>query len=139
MGANARRLGAVTSNGGGPESSRPTPPPLPDAPAWLGDEARQVWDRLAPLVPDSKLTPATADAFALLCVSVATYAEAHEIIATTGLLIAQGQDLIPSPALAIRNQQDPTVARWLKTFGLTPDTPPPAKPGRGYRPHLVES
>ena len=143
MGSTARRrIGAVTQQGDGSDSVKdqpPAPPPLPDAPGWLGDEARNVWDRLAPQVPDNKLTAATAEAFALLCISLATYQEAHSIITDSGMLIAQGQDLIPNPALAIRSQQNPVAAAWLKTFGLTPDTPPSTKPGRGYRPHLVES
>jgi P27 family predicted phage terminase small subunit len=143
MGATARRrIGAVTTPGGGSEHvpTEPETVPLPDPPGWLGDDARKVWDRLAPLVPDGNLTEATAEAFALCCVAVATYSEAHGIVIEAGLLIAEGQALLPNPALAIRTTHNALTASWLKTFGLTPDTPPSTKPGRGgYRPHLVES
>jgi P27 family predicted phage terminase small subunit len=137
MGSTARRrLGAVTEQGGG--SDDVGAPPLPDPPSWLGDDARAVWERLAPVVPDDKLTAATADGFALLCVALATYEEAHGIIIDTGLLIAQGQELVTNPAYGIRMQQNPVALNLLKTYGLTPDQPPPTKPGRGPRPHLVE-
>jgi P27 family predicted phage terminase small subunit len=143
MGATARRrIGAVTTPGGGSEHvpTEPETAPLPDPPAWLGDDAVKVWTQLAPIVPDDNLTAATADSFALLCVALATYQEAHGIILEAGLLLAQGQDLVQNPAYAIRSQQNPVALALLKTFGLTPDTPPSTKPGcGGYRPHLVKS
>ena len=140
MGAQrARRLGAVTSNGDGSEHVQPEPPALPDPPAMLGDDALKVWTRLAPIVPDDKLTQQTADAFAQLCIALATYEEAHGIIIEAGLLIAQGQDLVPNPGYPIRSHQGGVALNLLRLFGLTPDQPPSTKPGRGgYRPHLVE-
>ncbi len=143
MGGTARRrIGAVTQQGGGSVPSHDQTPPrpqLPGPPGWLGDDAAKVWALLAPIVPGDNLTAATADSFALLCVALATYQEAHGIILEAGLLLAQGQDLVQNPAYAIRSQQNPVALGLLKTFGLTPDTPPSTKPGRGYRPHLVES
>lgn len=134
--ASSRHLGAATTSGGGPE---PSPPPAVQPPGWLEDDARGVWDRLAPVVPDGRLTPATAEGFALLCVALAAYTEADKLVTISGLLVAQGQDLVPAPALAIRDRQGGDVARWLKTYGLTPDSQPPGKPQRPGRPHLVES
>ena len=128
---------AVTTPGGGPDT--PPTPATAGPPAWLDADARQVWDRLAPVVPAGRLTTATAEGFALLCVAVAAYAEANDLVSETGMLIAQGQDLVPSPALSIRNGLDPVVARWLRTYGLSPDSQPPAQPPRPGRPHLVEN
>lgn len=108
------------------------------APDWIGDDAKAIWLRLAPVVPDDKLTRETADAFAQLCVALATYEEAHGIVLETGLLIAQGNELAQSPAYPIRSHQGQVALTWLRMFGLTPEQPP-TKPGRGgYRPHLVE-
>ena len=125
-GQSRRHLGAVTdTTGGGPE---PHPVTCPD---WLAEEARAVWTRLAPDVPPGRLTRHTREAFAQLCVALATYTEADQLITSTGLMVAQGQDVVPNPALAIRDRQSATVATWLKAFGLTPDTP--SQPQRGIR------
>ena len=117
---------------GGDDTQPPgdVPSALPDPPEWLSDEARALWDRLAPVVPAGNLTVANAELFAMFCTSLATYAEADGIINAAGLLITAGQDLIPSPALQIRTQADGLAGRWAKTFGLTPDAAP-AKPARG--------
>lgn len=126
-----RHLGAVPGSppatpGTAPEATTPV-----DQPPWLDDDAKAVWDRLAPVVPPGRLTPATAETFGLLCVALATYAEAHSLIQTTGLLIAEGQNLAPNPALPIRTQHDAVAAKYLRAFGLTPDQPQTSRPARG--------
>ena len=125
-----RRLGAVTTPGGGSDDVGAEPSqPIAVPPAYLGDDARNVWERLAPVVPDDKLTVETADTFALLCVALATYEEAHGIVVVeTGLLIAQGQELVTNPAYGIRMQQNPVVLNLLKTFGLTQTSHRPPNP-----------
>jgi phage terminase small subunit len=68
--------------------------------------------------------------FAMLCVQIATWHEANQLVNDAGLLITAGQDLIPSPALTIRVQADAMTEKWAKLFGLTPDAPAaPARPG----------
>jgi phage terminase small subunit len=113
-------------------------PALPDPPESLSDEAREVWDRLAPHVPAGRLHDGTADMFAMLCTTIATWHEANGLVNDSGILTVAGQDLIPSPALAIRVQADAMTARWAKMFGLTPDTPATAAPRAGVR-HLREA
>jgi len=129
----------VTSIGkGGTRTGTAPPPPPPGPPGTLSAAARDVWERLAPHVPDGKLTAATADLFAMLCVQVATWHEADQLVNDAGLLIAAGQDLVPSPALTIRVQADVMTGRWAKLFGLTPDVPA-AAPSRGGMRHLREA
>ncbi|KAB2344868.1 P27 family phage terminase small subunit [Actinomadura rudentiformis] len=109
-----------------------------EPPGWLADEARSVWAQLAPVTAPGTLTAATAAAFALLCTAVATYAESDQLVQEAGMLIAEGQALVPNPALAIRSQADGTFGRWAREFGLTPDSQTPADAGpRGAR-HLRE-
>ena len=93
-GQSRRHLGAVTdTTGGGPE---PHPVTCPD---WLAEEARAVWTRLAPDVPPGRLTRHTREAFAQLCVALATYTEADQLITSkherdTATLRATGRDLV---------------------------------------------
>lgn len=131
----ARSPGAAPADPG--SSQVPAPPPEP--PDWLAGDAREVWDRLSPLTAPGRLTAATSEAFAMLCVSLATYAEADELLRENSLLLFDGQTPYPHPALAIRDRQDATAARWLKTFGLTPDAEPARDPGPYRPPHLVET
>jgi phage terminase small subunit len=114
--------------------------PLPDPPGWLDEDAEAVWHELAPLTTPGRLTPATVQAFALLSVDVATYREAHGLIAEAGILVAAGAsaDLLPSPALAIRDRSAAAIIRGLDMFGLLPGTQPAPGDQPIRRPHLVE-
>jgi len=115
--------------------SLPLPPP--DS---LSGKARDTWTRLAPLVPDGRLTEATADMFAMLCTQIATWQEAEELVQETGILTVAGQDLVTNPALAIRDHADTMTARWAKAFGIAPDAPQAAAPsGRTGPRHLREA
>lgn len=118
-------------------NSDPAPSPA-NPPAWLPTAAHEVWTQLAPHVPPGRLTPATAHAFAMLCVAVATYTEANQLVQDGGLLIAEGQALIPNPALAIRDRNDAIITKWAREFGLTPDTNKPTGKTPRRLPHLVE-
>lgn len=112
-----------------PAAGRGAPACLP-APPSLPEPARAVWERLAPLVPDGRLNPATADMFAMLCTQVATWHEANQLIAETGLLAATDTGAIgPSAALAVRSHADAMTARWAAAFGIAPDRPA-AAPGK---------
>lgn len=138
------------------------PPPPPDFPSWLPDinigdaetpaltahPARLHWDRLAPLCAPGTLTEATAPTFAMLCVAMATYAEADEILQAAGLLIpGEGNYLMENPALKVRDRADAQISKWAKMFGLSPDGRPRAlpapqgknEPARHGLPHLYES
>ncbi|WP_242882601.1 P27 family phage terminase small subunit [Actinomadura litoris] len=114
-------------------------PAAVEPPVWLATEARAVWTQLAPVTAPGTLTFATASAFALLCTAVATYAESDQLVQEAGMLIAEGQALVPNPALAIRGQADGTFARWAREFGLTPDSQPPPQTGPRSLRHLRET
>lgn len=114
------------------------PPPLP--PPRLSDEARAVWERLAPHTAPGSLTAGTADLFAMLCTQVATWHEADQLVSEAGILTASGAELGVNPALAVRDHADQMTMRWAKAFGLMPGTPAPAPPGRpGALRHLREA
>lgn len=137
-------------------SNRATAAAPPGFPAWLPDlsgenptrhPAREHWDRLVPHLPPGVLTDTTAPTFALLCVALATYAEADQIIQAAGMLIpGDGGFLVENPALKIRDRADAQVAKWAKAFGLSPDgrpriAPPadtPGGPPQRALPHLFE-
>jgi phage terminase small subunit len=70
---------------------------------------------------------------------MATFAESDQLVQEAGMLIAEGQALVPNPALAIRTQADGMFARWARLFGLTPDSQPPAAGGPRKLRHLRES
>jgi P27 family predicted phage terminase small subunit len=95
--------------------------PPPDT---LTGDARAIWLRLAPLVSPGRLTEASSDLFAMLCVQIATFWEAHQLVDETGILTAPGAELLPNPALAIRDHADNQVQRWAKHFGILPDATP---------------
>ncbi|MEU6033984.1 P27 family phage terminase small subunit [Actinomadura sp. NPDC047616] len=114
-------------------------PAAVEPPAWLAPDARNVWAQLAPVTAPGTLTAATAHSFALLCTSVATYAESDQLVQEAGMLIAEGQALVPNPALAIRNQADGMIARWARLFGLTPDSQPPSETAPRKLRHLRET
>jgi P27 family predicted phage terminase small subunit len=122
-------------------TARSDPGRLPLPPQdGLSDRARDTWTRLAPLVPDGRLTEATADMFAMLCTQIATWREAEELVQETGILTVAGQDLVTNPALSIRDHADSMTARWAKAFGIAPDSPQAAMPqGRTGPRHLREA
>ena len=148
----ASALHLVRNDGDGPDSGdgqapAPEESVTVDPPAWLSDKVRAQWEDLAPHLPEP-LTPADVPAFAALCVALVSYQEACEAIDGpdgAGLLITNSrEDVVPNPALRIRDQQDAIVAKWSARFGLTPDVRRQLRPGaaapsgpRGI-PHLVE-
>lgn len=93
-----------------------------EPPDSLSDDARDIWHRLAPCVPDGRLTDATADQFAMLCAQIATWHEATADLNDTGLTTWNDTSQGPNLMLAIRNTADQTAARWAKEFGLDPAT-----------------
>jgi phage terminase small subunit len=95
MARSARSVSALPADAG-----PGTPTPTAQQPEWLGDKARAVWDRLAPGVDKTRLTASTAEAFALLCVSLAAYADADELLRDGSLLTGDGPVLVQHPAVA---------------------------------------
>ncbi len=103
----------------------PTPPPPGDGevhpPGTLSEGARDHWLTLAPHLP-IPLTPGDVVGFTLLCNSLATYDAANESLAARILSYDDEGTGTEHPALRVRDKQDAIINRWLRHFGLTPDT-----------------
>ena len=125
----------VVDGGGGGDA-----PASVGLPPWLSSDAREVWAALAPRTAAGTLTPATAWTFGFLCTEYASYIEAEQLVQEAGLLIADGQNLVPNPALLLRRQADGIAGRWAAQFGLTPASARGAGESDRPRqlPHLVE-
>jgi P27 family predicted phage terminase small subunit len=134
------RPGKVTAIGGRDEQAAT---PVPAAPDWLSNPAKELWTILAPQLPAGILAAADTTAFAMLCNALATYIEADGIVQQTGILITGPQgDLMDNPALRIRDRAAGDIQRLGSRFGMTPAErlPTITPPGDGPRrlPHLRE-
>lgn len=88
----------------------------------LSDEARAVWDRLAPdLMAKKVLTAWDADAFTTFCATAATYKDASEQLAVEGM-VARGAagGVIKSPYWQIMRDCVGVMTTIGARFGLTP-------------------
>ncbi|MET9396293.1 phage terminase small subunit P27 family [Kitasatospora sp. NPDC002965] len=92
------------------------------APEWLTDEAREVWNRLAPdLEQQGVLTAWDADTFAILCDALVQYRHASRLVAAGGVLIKGRRDAaVKNPALQVVRDTAQTVRAYAQEFGLTP-------------------
>lgn len=89
--------------------------PVGDAPDWLDDRARSVWERLAPKL---RPTAAEADEFACLCVAVGEFQDATVEINSGGGMVLTGPEgeQYANPAVGIRDTADGKIARWTARF-----------------------
>lgn len=88
----------------------------------LDDDARAVWDRLAPdLIAKKVLTAWDADAFTTFCATAATYQEAARELAANGM-VARGAagGVIKSPYWQIMRDCIGVMTTIGARFGLTP-------------------
>jgi P27 family predicted phage terminase small subunit len=94
----------------------------PQAPAWLADDAREVWDRtLEELEAMGLARGADVDALVMYCNAVVNHARAQQAIDREGVLVdgASGGK-VRNPATTIVNHNAGIVARFAREFGLTP-------------------
>lgn len=93
-----------------------------DAPEWMTDEAKEIWNRLAPdLIRKKVLTPWDVDSFAVFCDAVVQYRKASAAVATGGVLIKGRRDgVVKNPALQIVRDAAQTIRAYAGEFGLTP-------------------
>jgi P27 family predicted phage terminase small subunit len=94
----------------------------PSAPARLSARAAAEWRRLAPVaVKLGTLTPADSRAFELLCETLASEAEARELIAKEGMTTTTDSGGVkPHPAVRVVETARAQAARLLADFGMTP-------------------
>ncbi|MGI8306633.1 P27 family phage terminase small subunit [Saccharopolyspora hattusasensis] len=76
-------------------------------PEWLSDEAKLIWDRLAPgLIAQKVLTPWDVDAFTVPCESLARYKAATALVNGSALLVQGSTGLVRNPALQVQSEAE---------------------------------
>jgi P27 family predicted phage terminase small subunit len=90
-------------------------------PEDLSDDARAVWDRLAPdLIRVGVLTSWDVDAFVICCEALARYRQATKLVNGSALLVQGPSGLVKNPALQVQREAESTFAQYAARFGLTP-------------------
>jgi P27 family predicted phage terminase small subunit len=95
---------------------------LPKCPAWLEDEAKEEWKRLAKNLHElGLLTDLDVQAFASYCQAYARWKEAEEFITQHGSIVKTKSGYwqqVPQVAIARQNQK--MMMQAASEFGLTP-------------------
>jgi P27 family predicted phage terminase small subunit len=95
---------------------------LPEAPDWLADDARAVWDATVPELGAMGLAYA-ADTAALVvyCNAVAVHARAQRELDEHGVLVDGAHDVrVRNPAATVVSHSAAIISRYGREFGLTP-------------------
>lgn len=97
---------------------------LPKPPKFLSDEAKRVWQQMAPKVYSAGLlTELDVLAFTLLCVAWGDFVEAQEKIPLHGkVIMGPGGAPGPSPYVTLGNKAVEQLMRLLTEFGMTPSS-----------------
>jgi P27 family predicted phage terminase small subunit len=91
------------------------------APEELSDEARALWDQLAPgLIRVGVLTTWDVPAFVIVCEALARYRAATKLVNGSALLVQGPNGLVKNPALMVQREAEMTFAQYGARFGLTP-------------------
>lgn len=103
-------------------TNEPVPPEGEvSTPEDLSDDARAVWDRLAPsLIAVGVLTVWDVDAFRICCEALARYHHATKLVNGSTLLVQGPSGFVPNPALKVLREAEVTFAQYGGRFGLTP-------------------
>lgn len=99
--------------------------PVPDAPEFMREEARRVWDELAgELVAKDRLQPLYLYSFASYCESVASFIEATACLAMDGYyfetMTRNGRQQKKVAMWGIQQEAIATMTRLSALFGLSP-------------------
>jgi P27 family predicted phage terminase small subunit len=105
-------------------SGEPVPPTLPvEPPAYLDEDARCEWERLAAILkPMGLLTAADVDHLGVLCTAIVHHRRAVELVNRTYPVIAgqRGQEARRHPAMQVIRDQAGLIASYGARFGLSP-------------------
>lgn len=108
------------------------------APEELSDDARAVWDQLAPdLIRVGVLTAWDVPAFVMVCEVLARYRQATKLVNGSALLVQGPNGFVKNPALLVQREAEVTFAQLGARFGLTPSdrsqlkVEPPGASGQG--------
>ncbi|MFG1237174.1 phage terminase small subunit P27 family [Xanthobacter autotrophicus DSM 597] len=111
------------------------PDDLPAPPEWLGDDAREEWLRVLPILLGERRTLSMADLsiFANYCVAIGQVAEANRILKEEGLTFSGPSGPKRHPAVAVRSDGMTQARQMAAELGLTPASRgrPGIKPGSG--------
>ena len=95
---------------------------LPECPAWLEEEAKAEWERLAvPMHNLGLLTELDMAAFAVYCQAYARWKEAEEFITQHGSIFKTPSGYVQQvPQVSIAQQNLKIMQSFCSEFGLTP-------------------
>jgi P27 family predicted phage terminase small subunit len=92
-----------------------------EAPPWLGGQARDEWDRLAPvLIRMGVLTVIDVDSLGVYCEALAHYQQAARLVDQSAVLIGGQRGLVKNPAMQVIRDQAAIIRAFAREFGLTP-------------------
>ena len=103
----------------------PITKPVPEAPEFMRDEARKVWDELAgELVAKDRLQPLYVYSFATYCESVASFIEATACLAMEGYYFEtqtrNGRQQKKRAMWGVQQEAISAMTRLSALFGLSP-------------------
>jgi P27 family predicted phage terminase small subunit len=102
----------------------------PEAPEWLTEAARAVWDRF----PADVVAGADPDALAVYCCAVADHARAQQTLDQTGPVIrSERGGLVKNPMQMIKAENATTIRALSRQLGLSADKAPAPAESRGWR------
>lgn len=97
------------------------PVEAPDPPAYLIDDARDIWQELVPmLVGGGVMAPAHGFALAMLCNSLARYWQLAAIVDAEGVVVDSPGGPKRHPAAMAMDHAWDRAMTGLREFGLTP-------------------
>lgn len=101
------------------------PDGLPEPPAELSDEVREIWDYTLRQLAAMKLaTPADRDALVCYCEAVAVHRQASRLLAQSNVLrvvrARTGDVVVRNPVVQIQRDAAATIRVFAREFGLTP-------------------
>ena len=101
-------------------NTEPIPPQTEIAcPDWASDGARVIWERLAPgLISRKVLTAWDADAFLIMCESLARYRAATQPVNGSAVLVQGGSGLMKNPVLVVQGEAERSFLHYAARLEL---------------------
>ncbi|WP_178031407.1 phage terminase small subunit P27 family [Mycobacterium xenopi] len=95
----------------------------PDPPEWLDDEARNLWQRVAPALDRlDLLKPEDREVFVAYCVAWSRFVSAVQTYQAEGMTVTNKRSgrVALHPAVTAAQQASRDLLRFAQDFGLTP-------------------
>ncbi|MFZ6003786.1 MAG: phage terminase small subunit P27 family [Actinomycetota bacterium] len=110
------------------DTDEPIPSEAPiEAPSYIDDEAREVWDRVVPdLVKQGVVTAWDTDALGVFVTAVTHHRRAVAYVNQSAVLLSQSRkdrgEVVKHPAMQVVRDQAAIVRAYAQEFGLTPSS-----------------